>query len=53
MVRLVPARLLFVLALAMCCAVYPVRAQLFETRAQQAYLIDADTGTVLFAKNEK
>jgi len=52
MVRLVPARLLFVLALAMCCAVYPVRAQLFETRAQQAYLIDADTGTVLFAKNE-
>ncbi|MDZ7603615.1 MAG: D-alanyl-D-alanine carboxypeptidase family protein [Hoeflea sp.] len=30
----------------------PVRAQLFETRAEQAYLIDADTGTVLFAKNE-
>lgn len=28
------------------------RAQLFETRATQAYLIDADTGTVLFAKNE-
>jgi D-alanyl-D-alanine carboxypeptidase (penicillin-binding protein 5/6) len=27
-------------------------AQLFETRAAQAYMIDADTGTVLFAKNE-
>ncbi|MBU4529500.1 MAG: D-alanyl-D-alanine carboxypeptidase [Hoeflea sp.] len=52
MVRLVPARLLFVFALLVCCAVGPARAQLFETRAQQAYLIDADTGTVLFAKNE-
>jgi D-alanyl-D-alanine carboxypeptidase (penicillin-binding protein 5/6) len=31
----------------------PVSAQLFETRAKQAYLVDADTGTVLFAKNEK
>ena len=27
-------------------------AQLFETRAEQAYLVEADTGTVLFAKNE-
>ena len=27
-------------------------AQLFETRAKQAYLVEADTGTVLFAKNE-
>ncbi len=27
-------------------------AQLFETRADQAYLVEADTGTVLFAKNE-
>lgn len=26
-------------------------AQLFETRAKQAFLIDADTGTVLFSKN--
>jgi len=52
MVRLVPARLLFVFALLVCCAVGPARAQLFETWAQQAYLIDADTGTVLFAKNE-
>ncbi len=28
------------------------RAQLFETKAQQAYMIEAETGTVLFAKNE-
>lgn len=28
------------------------RAQLFETRAAQAYMIDADTGTILFSKNE-
>ena len=27
-------------------------AQLFETKAAQAYLIEADTGTVLFAKDE-
>jgi len=27
-------------------------AQSFETRAQYAYMIDAETGTVLFAKNE-
>lgn len=29
----------------------PASAQLFETRAQQAVLLDANTGTVLFAKN--
>lgn len=52
MARLVPARLLLVLALLLCFANGPSRAQLFETRAEQAYLIDADTGTVLFAKNE-
>ncbi|MCR9134489.1 MAG: D-alanyl-D-alanine carboxypeptidase [Alphaproteobacteria bacterium] len=27
-------------------------AQLFQTKAKQAYLIEAETGTVLFAKNE-
>ncbi|WP_419911873.1 D-alanyl-D-alanine carboxypeptidase family protein [Hoeflea sp.] len=27
-------------------------AQIFETKAKQAYLIEAETGTVLFAKNE-
>jgi D-alanyl-D-alanine carboxypeptidase (penicillin-binding protein 5/6) len=31
--------------------VSPAAAQLFETRAQEALLLDADTGTVLFAKN--
>jgi D-alanyl-D-alanine carboxypeptidase (penicillin-binding protein 5/6) len=28
------------------------QAQVFETKAKQAYLIDAETGTVLFAKDE-
>ncbi|RST86970.1 D-alanyl-D-alanine carboxypeptidase [Aquibium carbonis] len=31
--------------------VLPVQAQLFETRAEQAFLIDAETGTVLYAKD--
>ncbi|TIS48901.1 MAG: D-alanyl-D-alanine carboxypeptidase, partial [Mesorhizobium sp.] len=29
----------------------PAGAQLFETKAAQAFMIDADTGTVLFAKD--
>jgi D-alanyl-D-alanine carboxypeptidase (penicillin-binding protein 5/6) len=29
----------------------PARAQLLETKAKQAFMIDADSGTVLFAKN--
>ena len=29
----------------------PVSAQLFETKAAQAFMIDAETGTVLFAKD--
>jgi D-alanyl-D-alanine carboxypeptidase (penicillin-binding protein 5/6) len=29
----------------------PAAAQLFETKAKQAYMIDADTGTVLFSKD--
>ncbi|AKI00712.1 D-alanyl-D-alanine carboxypeptidase [Hoeflea sp. IMCC20628] len=52
MSRLVLARLLVALTLLVCGLAAPVQAQLFETRAEQAYLIDADTGTVLFAKNE-
>lgn len=52
MSRLVFARLLVALTLLVCGSVAPAQAQLFETRAEQAYLIDADTGTVLFAKNE-
>ncbi|TIR45636.1 MAG: D-alanyl-D-alanine carboxypeptidase, partial [Mesorhizobium sp.] len=29
----------------------PAGAQLFETKAAQAFMLDADTGTVLFAKD--
>jgi D-alanyl-D-alanine carboxypeptidase (penicillin-binding protein 5/6) len=32
-------------------ALAPASAQLFETKAAQAFMIDADTGTVLFAKD--
>jgi D-alanyl-D-alanine carboxypeptidase (penicillin-binding protein 5/6) len=38
----------FVAAIA---AVAPVQAQLFETKAAQAFMIDAETGTILFSKN--
>ena len=48
-------RLLLVLALALVAAGFGARSalaqQLFETRAKQAFLIDADTGTVLFSKD--
>ena len=48
-------RLLLVLALALVAAGFGARPaaaqQLFETRAKQAFLIDADTGTVLFSKD--
>jgi D-alanyl-D-alanine carboxypeptidase (penicillin-binding protein 5/6) len=37
------------LLLAMMCA--QANAQLFETKAERAYMIDAETGTVLFSKN--
>lgn len=30
---------------------HPAAAQLFETKAKEAFMIDADTGTVLFSKN--
>jgi len=33
------------------CWLSPASAQLFETKATQAFMIDADTGTVLFAKD--
>lgn len=36
----------------MVCAPLAARAQAFETKATQVYLIDAETGTVLFAKGE-
>lgn len=47
--RIVPA-LLLMLAIAAIPAT--AMAQLFQTKAKQAYLIEAETGTVLFAKNE-
>lgn len=37
--------------LAVLAATLPVSAQLFETRAKQALMIDAETGTVLFIKD--
>lgn len=40
-----------ILVLAWSCAAQAA-APVFETKAKQAYLIDSETGTVLFAKNE-
>jgi D-alanyl-D-alanine carboxypeptidase len=37
------------LLLAACAGI--AHAQLFETKAKQAFMIDADTGTVLFSKD--
>ena len=48
------ARLVFVFSVISLFVLAPVasKAQVFETKAKQAYLIDAETGTVLFAKDE-
>lgn len=51
MPRLLGRILLSVLFVTVLAAL-PAEAQLFETRAKQAYMIEAETGTVLFAKNE-
>lgn len=47
-----PARIAIVLALAsmMLAAIVPARAQLFETSAKQAILVDVDSGSILFSK---
>lgn len=45
-----PLALLVGLWVALACA-GPAHAQLFETKAAQAYMIDAETGTVLFSKD--
>lgn len=45
------ARPALLMLFALCVAVAPAQAQLFETRAGEAFMIDADTGTVLFSKN--
>lgn len=52
MFRPLSGRLFFAFVLLFAGFTGSVRAQLFETRAEQAYMIDADTGTVLFSKNE-
>jgi len=51
-VRLTNFRAAFFLLVFPCLLVVQAHAQLFETKAKQAYLVEADTGTVLFAKNE-
>lgn len=45
------ARQALLLLLAMFVLGGPAQAQLFETRAGQAFMIDAETGTVLFSKD--
>lgn len=52
MCRSVVSRLFLLVLLLIWGSASPSLAQLFETRAKQAYLVDAATGTVLFAKNE-
>lgn len=42
----------FISLVLLVCAPLAARAQAFETKAKQAYLIDAGTGTVLFSKDE-
>ncbi|EDQ32836.2 D-alanyl-D-alanine carboxypeptidase [Hoeflea phototrophica DFL-43] len=52
MFRPLSSRLFFAFLVLFAGFTGAVRAQLFETRAEQAYMLDADTGTVLFSKNE-
>lgn len=42
----------FIFVALLICAPLAAQAQSFETKAKQAYLIDAETGTVLYAKDE-
>lgn len=42
----------FIFVAFLICAPSAAQAEAFETKAKQAYLIDAETGTVLFAKDE-
>ncbi len=50
MVRLFSG-ILFAIGLLVVAPPTPAAAQLFETRAPHAFMIDADTGTVLFSKD--
>lgn len=47
----IAARLAAVILLALAGRVAPAAAELFETRAPQAFMIDAETATVLFSKD--
>ena len=42
---------MFAIGLLVVAPPTPAAAQLFETRAPHAFMIDADTGTVLFSKD--
>ncbi len=42
----------FLILIAALCMPLAAQAQVFETKAKQVYLVDAETGTVLFAKDE-
>lgn len=44
-------RIAMVVAISLAACVSGAWAQLFDTKARQAFMIDADTGTVLFAKD--
>lgn len=49
--RVILHRSLLVAGLILLLGIRTAGAQLFETRADTAYMIDAETGTVLFSKN--
>lgn len=49
-VRLSPVVVFLSLVLAVV-VLGPASAQMFDTKAKQAYMVDADTGSILFAKN--
>lgn len=53
MISLRPSSVVALLGFAIVFALAaPANAQLFETKAKEAYMVDADTGSILFAKNE-
>jgi D-alanyl-D-alanine carboxypeptidase (penicillin-binding protein 5/6) len=51
MVMGLAGRLLAALVVIVAAGALPAAAQLFETKAKQAFMVDAGTGTVLFAKD--
>lgn len=52
MIFLRPSSVIAFLGMAIALALAaPANAQLFETKAKEAFMVDADTGSILFAKN--